>query len=79
MQSLTGYTSTDQTVSAFALMQQNGYGGTLTDWLNTLVKNPEELGHSAGNGKTDYELACEYGFKGTYIEWMVSLVSNENQ
>ena len=79
MQSLTGFTTNDQTISAYQLATQNGYQGTLTDWLNSLVKQSEELGHSSNEGKTNYEIACEFGFKGTYIEWMVSLVSTDTE
>ena len=75
MKALTGYTVEDKTAPAYGVMVTNGYTGSLTEWLNSLVDAPEELGHSTGEDKTEYELACEYGFEGTYIEWMVSLVS----
>ena len=75
MKALTGYTVEDETTPAYGVMVTKGYSGSLTEWLNSLVDAPEELGHSTGENKSEYELACEYGFEGTYIEWMVSLVS----
>ena len=79
MKSLTGTTAENEKTSAYQVMLDNGYTGTLTQWLNSLVKNSEKLGHPKEGKKTDYEYACEYGFNGTYIEWMVSLVSTESK
>ena len=79
MKSITGATSEDQRQSAYSLACENGYEGTLAEWLTSLIDNPDELGKSSdGENKTDYELACEYGFEGTFIEWMISLINDKN-
>lgn len=51
-----------------------GYKGSLSEWLSSLVDEPERLGHSDSGQKTDYELACDYGFQGSFTDWLVSLI-----
>lgn len=74
MQTLTGSVPDDQTKTAYQAACSDGRKLTLTAWLNSLVKDPESLGHSADHGTTEYERACQNGFQGTFIEWIVSLV-----
>ena len=76
MKTLTGATTADVSNPAYTIACENGYDGTLAQWLETLVPNPEQLGKSqSGTSKTEYELACEYGFEGSFSEWMVSLAN----
>ena len=75
MNTLTGKTTSDTNKSAYQLMVDNGYKGTLVQWLTSIVEDVDELGHSEGDNLTEYELACQYGFEGNFIEWMVSLVN----
>lgn len=80
MQTLVGATTEDTAIPAYTLACENGYAGTLAQWVDTLVPNPQQLGRSmAGESKTDYELACEYGFEGSFGEWMVSLANETIQ
>ena len=58
--------------SAFQIAQDKGYQGTEAEWLESLV------GATGENGKSAYELACEYeGFKGTVEEWLESLYGED--
>ncbi|NCA67098.1 MAG: trypsin-like serine protease [Clostridia bacterium] len=52
--------------SAYDLAVENGYEGTLTEWLESLKGVNTE-------GKSAYELAVENGFTGTVTEWLESL------
>lgn len=54
MQTLTGK-------SAFELAQDNGYTGTITQWLASLI------------GKSAYEVAKANGYTGTQAQWLESL------
>ena len=54
-----------QGYSAYEIAVQEGYEGTVTDWLASLV-GPQ--------GKSAYEVAVEEGFVGTEEEWLLSLV-----
>lgn len=51
--------------SAYQLARDNGYGGTLAQWLLSLV---------GGNGKSAYEIARELGYGGTKTQWLTTLV-----
>lgn len=46
---------------AYKLAVENGYKGTLVEWLDSLV------------GKSAYDIAVAGGFKGTEKEWLDSL------
>ena len=50
--------------SAYELAVENGYRGTLEEWLASL---------SGNNGLSAYELAVENGYRGTEEEWLASL------
>ena len=50
-------------LSAYELAVQQGYDGTLEDWLRSL------------QGKTAYEIAVEHGYTGTEDEWIGRLNS----
>jgi hypothetical protein len=50
--------------SAYQLARQQGYGGTLTQWLTTLV---------GAAGASAYDLARAAGYGGTQTAWLASL------
>ena len=50
--------------SAYELAVENGYRGTLEEWLASL---------SGNNGLSAYELAVKNGYRGTEEEWLASL------
>ena len=54
--------------SAYQLAVDNGYTGTLDEWLLSLV---------GSNGKSAYELAVEKGYTGTESEWLDSLIGTD--
>jgi hypothetical protein len=51
-------------LSAYQLARQQGYGGTLTAWLASLV---------GAAGLSAYEIARELGYGGTKTQWLASL------
>ncbi|MBD8549492.1 hypothetical protein [Sphingomonas sp. CFBP 8764] len=51
-------------LSAYQLARQQGYGGTLTAWLASLV---------GAAGLSAYEIAREMGYGGTKTQWLASL------
>ena len=53
--------------SAYELAVENGYRGTLEEWLASL---------SGNNGLSAYELAVKNGYRGTEEEWLASLNGN---
>ena len=57
--------------SAYELAVENGYDGTLTEWLETLA------GKNGVDGKSAYEVAVENGYSGTVEEWLASLVGKD--
>lgn len=60
--------------SMYARACKTGFTGSLSEWLSSLVDDPEKLGHSSSGQKTEYELACDYGFQGSFTDWLVSLI-----
>ena len=69
--------------SAYEIAIENGYIGSVTEWLVSLVGAQGEKGEAGqagaagqdgANGKSAYELAQENGFQGTVQEWLSSLV-----
>lgn len=50
--------------SAYQLARQQGYGGTLTAWLASLV---------GASGGSAYDIARELGYGGTKTQWLASL------
>ena len=57
-------------LSAYELAVQNGFAGTLTEWLKSL-KGAD--GINGTNGLSAYEIAVKNGFVGTESEWLDSL------
>ncbi|WP_411686591.1 BapA/Bap/LapF family prefix-like domain-containing protein [Acinetobacter pseudolwoffii] len=57
--------------SAYDLAVENGYTGTLEEWLAALK------GEAGANGQSAYELAVENGYKGTEQEWLTSLIGQD--
>ena len=53
--------------SAYELAVENGYSGSLNEWLASLN------GTNGNNGKSAYELAVENGYRGTQADWLESL------
>ena len=62
--------------SAYELAVENGYEGTLDDWLESLVGATGATGEAGADGKSAYELAVENGFEGSLEEWLTSLVGS---
>ena len=53
--------------SAYELAVENGYEGTVQEWLASLV------GADGADGASAYELAVANGYQGTEVEWLRSL------
>ena len=66
--------------SAYDLAVENGYTGTVAEWLASLVGEVGAAGQNGkdgvdgANGKSAYELAVEKGYTGTIDQWLESLV-----
>lgn len=62
--------------SAYDLAVENGFEGTLEEWLVSLEgedgKNGQN-GDNGANGMSAYEIAVQNGFNGTVEEWLESL------
>jgi hypothetical protein len=56
--------------SAYELAIQDGFEGTLSEWLASLIGDD---GNDGTNGASAYELAVQDGFVGTQPEWLASL------
>jgi len=63
--------------SAYELAVENGYTGTLEEWLDSLVGEDGQAAEKGEDGKSAYELAVENGFVGTLEEWLKSLVGKD--
>lgn len=63
----------DPGLSAYEVAVEDGFEGTKTEWLQSLVGDGE-LVVEGGDGKSAYELAVEDGFEGTLEAWLESLV-----
>ena len=63
-------------LSAYELAVQNGFTGTLAEWLNSL-KGTDGINGTNGtdgkNGLSAYEIALKNGFVGTESEWLDAL------
>lgn len=57
-------------LSAYELAVQDGYEGTLEQWLASLV------GETGKDGKSAYDLAVENGYEGDVTTWLKSLVGS---
>lgn len=74
-------------ISAYGLAVQQGFSGSLNEWLTSLKGEPGEPGTVAfeslsaeqiamlrgSNGLSAYELAARQGFTGTVAAWLASL------
>ncbi len=54
--------------SAYELAVENGYTGTLNEWLDSLI---------GSDGDSAYELAVQNGYTGTLDQWLNSLIGND--
>ncbi|MCX3304707.1 hypothetical protein OTK50_05695 [Bacillus sp. NEAU-CP5] len=65
--------------SAYDIAVDNGFSGTVEEWLASLKGEKGNTGAkgatgAAGkDGKSAYELAVQQGFSGTLDEWLASL------
>lgn len=57
--------------NAYEIACDNGYTGTLTEWLASLIG---EQGEAGENGGSAYDIAVANGYVGTQQEWLASLV-----
>lgn len=55
--------------SAYELAVENGFTGSLTEWLASL---------GGSGGKSAYEIAVDNGFEGSEKEWLISLAFGED-
>ena len=69
-------------LSAYDLAKQQGYDGSLTDWLKSLKGDRGQSGVNGLDGRdgkdgkdglSAYEIAVKKGFKGTEAQWLKSL------
>ena len=60
--------------SAYEIAVENGYNGTIEQWLASLVGEVGAAGEAGADGKSAYEIAVENGYTGTESEWLSSLV-----
>ncbi len=63
--------------SAYEIAVDDGFTGTIEEWLESLVGPSGAQGPSGADGKSAYEIAVEAGFTGTSAEWLDSLVGPE--
>lgn len=73
--------------SAYDIAVDNGFSGTVEEWLASLKGDTGATGATgvkgatgaAGkDGKSAYELAVQQGFSGTLDEWLASLKATAN-
>lgn len=60
--------------SAYEIAVDNGYPGTETEWLLSLIGAAGAVGPAGPDGKSAYEIAVENGYPGTETEWLLSLI-----
>ncbi len=63
-------------LSAYDIAVQNGFVGTVDEWLASLKGESGADGKDGATGQAGlsaYQLAIKAGFKGTYEEWLASL------
>lgn len=68
--------------SAYEVAVEQGYSGTVTQWLASLVgpTGPQgATGPTGVDGKSAYQLAVQDGFVGTEAEWLASLVGPQGE
>lgn len=59
--------------SAYQLAVDQGYVGTLDEWLASLHGADGTDGTDGTDGESAYELAVDHGYVGTEVEWLASL------
>lgn len=59
--------------SAYEIAVNNGFIGTETEWLDSLVGTDGVIGSDGEDGQSAYEVAVSNGFSGTEQEWLDSL------
>ncbi|MDU0075994.1 hypothetical protein RUW00_05390 [Bacillus sp. IS1] len=67
--------------SAYDIAVDNGFSGTVEEWLASLKGekgNTGATGAAGKDGKSAYELAVQQGFTGTLDEWLASLKATAN-
>lgn len=62
--------------SAYDLAVENGYKGTVQEWLASLAGENGAAGEKGERGESAYELAVKNGYKGTEKQWLDSLAVN---
>ena len=68
--------------SAYEIAIENGFQGSLEEWLLSLIGPKGEdgdNGNPGNDGKSAYELAVEAGYQGTSSEWLSSLIGEAGQ
>lgn len=77
-------------LSAYEIAKENGFAGTVSDWLESLkgadgspgkdgIDGTNGMdGHDGTDGQSAYEIALSHGFIGTEQEWLESLKSVVN-
>lgn len=75
-------------LSAYELAKQEGFNGSLTDWLKSLKGEKGEKGQSGSDGLdgkqgerglSAYEIALRNGFRGTENQWLQSLKGKDGK
>ncbi|WP_266138851.1 hypothetical protein [Bacillus amyloliquefaciens] len=67
--------------SAYDIAVDNGFSGTIEEWLASLKGEKGDTGATGAagkDGKSAYELAVQQGFSGTLDEWLASLKATAN-
>lgn len=59
--------------SAYEIAKENGFVGTVSDWLESLKGADGLPGRDGADGQSAYEIAVLHGFIGTEQEWLDSL------
>ena len=70
-------TNTLRGQSAYEIAQENGFSGTIDEWLESLKGGPK--GDPGTNGKSAFELAKDEGFAGNLTAWLESLKGEAGQ
>lgn len=75
-------------LSAYELAKQEGFNGSLTDWLKSLKGEKGDRGQSGSDGLdgkqgerglSAYEIAVRNGFRGTENQWLQSLKGKDGK
>jgi hypothetical protein len=78
----------DNGLSAYELAKQEGFNGSLTDWIKSLKGEKGEKGQSGSDGLdgkqgerglSAYEIAVRNGFRGTENQWLQSLKGKDGK